>query len=275
MALVTGGYAAAMAWTGSAVAAPARVAPLRLVAIGDSTVEGLEDPRGDGTYRGWADRLAEHLAVVHPELQYANLAVRGQTAGDVRATQLDAAVALEPDIAVVVAGMNDVLRPTFAFAAVRAHLLALHGGLAAAGARVVSFTMPDMARVAPAAVLLRRRLRALNAIVEEAATMFGSTVVDLAAVPVAGDPRLWHDDRLHGNAEGHRRVALALAAALGLDVEDWSVPLPRVRGPSRTALLLREARWARDHVVPWAWDGVRRVPVTEVHVCKRPDLRPL
>ena len=30
----------------------------RYVAIGDSTVEGLEDPGPDGVYVGWADRLA-------------------------------------------------------------------------------------------------------------------------------------------------------------------------------------------------------------------------
>ena len=33
----------------------------RYVAIGDSTTEGLEDPDGQGGYRGWANRFAEHL----------------------------------------------------------------------------------------------------------------------------------------------------------------------------------------------------------------------
>ncbi|MCW2706656.1 MAG: family lipase, partial [Frankiales bacterium] len=49
---------------------------LRYVAIGDSTVEGLMDPGHDGVYVGWADRLAGHLKAVHPDLLYANLAVR-------------------------------------------------------------------------------------------------------------------------------------------------------------------------------------------------------
>ena len=34
----------------------------RYVAIGDSTTEGLEDPDPEGGYRGWADRLAQHIA---------------------------------------------------------------------------------------------------------------------------------------------------------------------------------------------------------------------
>ena len=42
--------------------------PLRLVAIGDSTVEGVEDPGPDGVYIGWADRFAAHLDVMYPGL---------------------------------------------------------------------------------------------------------------------------------------------------------------------------------------------------------------
>ena len=89
--------------------------PLRFVAIGDSTVEGLEDPGPDGSYVGWADRLAAHLDAAHPGLLYANLAVRGETTDEVRRTQLQPAVAMAPDIAVVVAGVNNVLRPRPAF----------------------------------------------------------------------------------------------------------------------------------------------------------------
>ena len=62
----------------------------RYVAIGDSTVEGLEDPGPGGVYVGWADRLAHHLSAVHPDLTYANLAIRGLTAREVRQTQLSA-----------------------------------------------------------------------------------------------------------------------------------------------------------------------------------------
>ena len=32
------------------------------VAVGDSFTEGMVDQRDDGTYRGWADRVAEVLA---------------------------------------------------------------------------------------------------------------------------------------------------------------------------------------------------------------------
>lgn len=247
----------------------------RYVAIGDSTVEGLEDPGPHGRYVGWADRLARHLSQVHPDLTYANLAVRGLTAGEVRATQLDRAVGMRPDIAVVVAGVNDVLRPRFDRVALRDNLLAMHKALNDTGARVATFTMPDMAKVAPLAVVLRGRLEALNEIVLEAAGRFGSVVADLAAVPLASDPALWHDDRLHANSEGHRRIALALAAALGVPAEDWRTPLPPAPKQHLSAVAIREGAWVAAHLAPWMWAGVRGRRLEPVHRCKRPELTPL
>lgn len=247
----------------------------RYVALGDSTVEGLEDPGPDGVYVGWADRLAWHLSVVHPDLTYANLAVRGLTAGEVRATQLDRALALQPDIAVVVAGVNDVLRPRFDKERLREDILAMHEALHESGARVATFTMPDMARVAPLAVVLRRRLDALNDIALEAAELYGTAVADLAADRMATDPALWHDDRLHANSEGHRRIALALADSLGLDAGDWRDPLPESPRTSIAGVLVRELAWTATHLAPWLWGRVLGRSAVEQGVCKRPELRPV
>lgn len=247
----------------------------RYVAIGDSTVEGLEDPGPDGVYVGWADRLAGHLATVHPDLTYANLAVRGMTAREVRETQLDRALDLEPDIVVVVAGVNDVLRPRFDAASLREDLLAMHRALAESGAQVAAFTMPDMSRVAPLARVLRRRLHALNEIVLEAADRYGTAVADLAAEPLAADPALWHDDRLHANSEGHRRVALALAESLGVDAGDWRSPVPPTPSTPLPLVVAREVAWVATHLAPWLWGRVSGPRPEETRVCKRPELRPL
>lgn len=247
----------------------------RYVAIGDSTVEGLEDPGPDGAYVGWADRLARHLAVVHPDLTYANLAVRGLTAREVRETQLEAALALEPDIAVVVAGVNDVLRPRFDRAALREDLFAMHAALNVAGARVATFTMPDMTRVAPIAVAIRGRLEALNETTLEAADRYGSAVADLAAEPLSADPSLWHLDRLHANSEGHRRVALALAESLGVEAGDWREPLPGAPRETLPIVVARELGWAATHLVPWLWHRIIGRAPEEPRVCKRPQLLPL
>src|SRR5207253_370719 len=70
----------------------------RFVALGDSTTEGLVDIYPDGRFRGWADRLAERLAELEPDLRYANLAVRGKRAHQVREDQLAPSLALRPDL---------------------------------------------------------------------------------------------------------------------------------------------------------------------------------
>ncbi len=248
----------------------------RFVAIGDSTVEGLEDPGPDGVYVGWADRLARHLSAAHPGLLYANLAVRGLTAAEVRATQLGPALALRPDVAVVVAGVNDVLRPRFDVAALRIDLHAMHAALRDSGAQVATFTMPDMSRVAPLARALRGRIEALNDATRETAARYGTAVADLAVEPLSGDPALWHDDRLHANSEGHRRVALALAEVLGVDAGDWRAPLPQGPRPSKPTVVVRETAWVASHLVPWlVRRALGREPAEEVRTCKRPDLLPI
>ena len=247
----------------------------RFVALGDSTVEGLMDPGPDGRYVGWADRLATRLSAVHPDLLYANLAVRGRLASEVRAEQLPRAVAMQPDVAVAVAGVNDVLRPSFDAARLREDLFALSGELTAAGARVVTFTMPDMGAVAPLAVALRGRFQQLNEVIRELPEAFGTVVVDLDREPVASHPALWADDRLHGNSEGHRRIALALAEGLGLPVEeDWRSPVPPL--PRHLArILLGEVRWVATHLVPWAVRHARGQSSGDVVTAKRPDLLPI
>jgi len=249
--------------------------PFRLVAIGDSTVEGLEDPGPDGVYVGWADRFARHLDVIHPGLLYANLAVRGQTAREVHETQLRPALALAPDFAVVVAGVNDVLRPRLDRDALRDDLFAMHAVLTASGAQVITFTMPDMARVAPLAFVLRRRLQFLNSVTLACREQYGSIVVDLASVPAASHPALWHTDRLHGNSEGHRRVAAALAEAVGYEVADWRAEPPPAPKPGLVRVALGEAAWAGSHLIPWAWEHVRGQSPADDVTCKRPNLLPV
>ena len=61
----------------------------RYVALGDSFTEGVgdEDPSLPNGVRGWADRVAEHLAGIlpgsGPGLGYANLAIRGRKLGQI------------------------------------------------------------------------------------------------------------------------------------------------------------------------------------------------
>jgi lysophospholipase L1-like esterase len=227
----------------------------RYVAIGDSTVEGLDDPDGRGGYRGWADRLAARLAAEQGSVLYANLAIRGRTTRQIRREQLDPALAMRPDLVALVSGTNDLLRPRFDAVALRHDIEAMQRALTAIGATVITFTLPDLGDVMPLARMVRGRLLQMNQIIRDAGTKTGTIVCDFAAYPVASDPRLWSDDRLHANTAGHARIADALADHLRLAGANrsWSEPLPVAPPPEWSDRLRAEAAWMRRHLLPWVW----------------------
>jgi lysophospholipase L1-like esterase len=249
----------------------------RYVALGDSTSEGLEDPYPDGTgYRGFADRLAERLAVLDPEVRYANLAVRGRKLGAIRAEQLRPALALEPDLASVVGGVNDVLRPRADVDALAGELEAMAAALSEAGATVLLMTYPDFGEVMAVARAVGGRIHAFNAHIRAIARRERVVLVDLAAAGTM-DPRLFHPDRLHANALGHERIASAAAWALGLPGagEDWRTPLPPAAAITRRRRAAQDARWAREHLAPWVGRRLRGVSSGDGREPKRPVLEPV
>lgn len=248
--------------------------PQRYVAIGDSTTEGLEDPDGRGGYRGWANRLAEHLDDAFGPVEYANLAVRGLTARQVRVGQLERAASMRPDVATVVAGVNDLLKLDFDLDTVTGDLEAMLRGLRAVGATVLTFTMPELTRVLPLARFVRGRLLGLNRALRELCETTGALLLDLERHEVAGDPRLWHDDRLHANSLGHERIAAGLAHRLGLPGHgpEWAAPLPTPRATSALEVAGADLRWATRHFVPWALRHARGRSSSEGRGPKRPTL---
>jgi lysophospholipase L1-like esterase len=244
--------------------------------LGDSTAEGLDDPDGRGGYRGWADRLAERLARGQDGLLYANLAVRGRTARAVREEQLGPALSMRPDVAVVAAGTNDLLRLRFDERAVARELEAMQTALVQGGATVVGFTLPDLGRVIPMARPLRGRVRAFARALAEASARSGALLVDFAAHPAAADPRFWSEDRLHANSLGHARIAEGLAHALGLPDASaaWMAPLPAREAAPWPVALRSEMAWARRHLVPWLVRHARGRSSGDGRSPKRPELSP-
>ncbi|MFG3259754.1 SGNH/GDSL hydrolase family protein [Streptomyces sp. NPDC048172] len=250
---------------------------MRYVALGDSTTEGIGDGDEESGYRGVADRLADRLAATSPELRYANLAVRGCGTDHVRTVQLPAALALRPDLATVVAGVNDFLRPRYDVNRVAGHLEATFAELTAAGTHVVTLTFPDLGKIAPLARPIASRARALNARIREAATRHGVTVVDTAVHPVTVDPRLWSADRLHLSPLGHARSAAAFAHALRLPDTDssWTLPLPALPAPKPREALRTELRWVATFLGPWILRRLRGHSSGDGRTAKRPELTPV
>lgn len=250
---------------------------LRYVALGDSQTEGLGDGDDITGLRGFADRLAEQLARHQPSLQYANLAVRGRLAAQIHAEQLAPALDLRPDLATVLAGVNDLLRPRFDADEVAGHLEAVFAALTAQGVRVATITIPDPARISPLARALVPRVTALNQRIREAARRHGVTVADIALHPVAGDSRLWSPDRLHASSLGHQRIAAALAHALRIPGSDdtWTHPLPPAPVPTGWYAATTELRWAAGFLGPWFVRRLKGRSSGDRRTAKRPLLLPV
>ena len=223
---------------------------LRYVAIGDSLSEGVGDePWPDGTPRGWTDRLAELLTAHHGEVDYSNLAVRGYRSEEVRLTQVERALELEPDVVTVTAGMNDLLRPRFDVEALRRSLIQIVEPFTAKGARLLVIPIPDITSVSPAGRLIARRRLELNGIYRYLAEHHGMLPPTETTGTIFEDRRAWADDRLHLSVLGHERLAIAAAQMLGMPVEaGWMNP-PDGDPPRRT--VRTEVAWWRTHVSPW------------------------
>lgn len=243
----------------------------RYVAIGDSSTEGLDDPDGQGGYRGWANRLAERIAAAQGSLLYANLGVRGLRTRQIRETQLGPALAMQPDLVTLFTGTNDAVSRAFDPRQVEGDLAFMQRALIEQGATVVSFTLPDLEKVLPFGRWLSPRVSGLNEAIRSASRDSGALLVDFAAYPVASDLRLWSHDRFHANALGHALISHALAHALevaGAD-DSWQRPFDAGAGAAREG---GTASWIVRHLIPWAWRHVRGRSSGDGRSAKRPRL---
>ncbi len=249
----------------------------RYVAVGDSFTEGMSDPAPDGTYRGWADRLAERLdadtRATGGDFGYANLAVRGRLLADVVTDQLEAALALRPDLVSIVGGGNDILRPRADVDALAGRLEDAVIRLRAAGADVLLATPTDPAG-APLVERTRGRAAIYTAHIHSIARRHGAAVVHQWGLRALQDWRMWSEDRIHLSPEGHRRVAEAAYACLHGHPDDgeWAHPLAAQAPQSRVDRLRADARWAREYVVPWVRRRLRGESSGDRLEAKRPDL---
>jgi lysophospholipase L1-like esterase len=215
------------------------------VALGDSITLGVGDPiRRAGaslTWRGWAAILAESLDPAGPA-GWHNLAVNGACVADVERHQLPKALALRPDVASVVVGVNDTLRSGFRADRIAGSLAHTVGALRAAGAQVLTMKLPDPGRMFGLPGLLARplagRMAEVNAAVEEVSGRFGAILFDAASDPDTYDRRMWAVDRLHPSERGHRLLACRFhhsLGAAGYPVGPPPDPEPSNRPPSRLA----------------------------------------
>lgn len=248
----------------------------RFVALGDSFTEGVGDPdpaRPNGV-RGWADRVAEQLALRTDDFGYANLAIRGRKIAQVIAEQIEPAIALEPDLITIYAGANDILRPKVDIDALARDYSEAVGRLAASGARVGIFTAFDPG---PAGLFsaLRGRFAHYNEHVREIAEKYDALVLDSWRMRPHTASALWSEDRLHLGPLGHEYVALQVLDALG--VPHGIVESPRSERPPkpRSQATREQLVWTRTHAVPWVHRRLTGRSSGDSVSPKRPTLMPI
>jgi lysophospholipase L1-like esterase len=251
--------------------------PRTFIAIGDSFTEGLDDlsPRGDGSYRGWADRVAERFAELDSEFRYANLAVRGRKLGSIIEQQVPQALELRPELVSLAGGTNDVLRPRVDFDSIVELFDSAVRRLRENGSQVLLFQSVDPT---PRSRLIGRtlaRIKTLTTLVEEVGERYDCVVVKLWRQQVFSDPRVWSADRLHLSSLGHELVADAVLERLGLGDHAWSADLGPYDAPPLRERIREDAVWARRHLAPWIGRRLRGVSSGDLTAAKRPDLAPV
>jgi lysophospholipase L1-like esterase len=230
----------------------------RYVAVGDSFTEGLDDLRGDGTLRGWADRVADSLSLTVPDFQYANLAVRSLRIDAIVGGQIPAALAMAPDLVTVAAGGNDLLSLRASVGRVAAQFDDALAMLAAAGVTTLAFTGFDPRHQLPPGRLIAARTADYNALVTASARRYGALLVDLWSMPELSDSRFWSPDRLHLSSIGHAHIAGTVLDMLGRPTpENWPLRLGPPTVTSRVRSGIDDVKWSRRHLAPWAIRKIR------------------
>jgi len=269
----------------------------RFVAIGDSFTEGLNDPySGGGSFRGWADLVAEKLASEYEaqasqratssrqgdevdgpsNFLYANLAIRGRKFSEVVAEQVPAALAMAPDLVSFNAGGNDVLLPKLDTESMLQRFSEVVADLRAASADVIIFALPDVTDRLPRRGRIYPRLVMFNSEMERLASQLGAILVDMWSDDTFKNPRLWSDDRLHLLPAGHRRVAALTMRGLGVEPDSsWLAPPEPPPARSWAGARLDDWRWVRRYYFPWLKRRLTGRTTGDGLVAKRPALDPI
>ncbi|WP_345941367.1 SGNH/GDSL hydrolase family protein [Nesterenkonia sp. E16_10] len=254
----------------------------RYVALGDSFTEGIGDPdqTRPGYHRGWADRVAEELALGaaavegSPKFSYANLAVRGKLIGQIRDEQLAPALELRPDLITLCAGGNDVIRPGGDPDETARILDTMVQILSTTGATIMLFNGPDV-RETPVVGSIRGKVAIFNENVRTIAARHDAVVADMWSLRELTRPEMWDEDRLHFSALGHHTIARMVLDTMNVE-HDLKPSEPRpVPVQSWRAARVGDAVWARHHLFPWVVRRLRgRSSGDGVHA-KRPTFEPL
>ncbi|KAB8191145.1 SGNH/GDSL hydrolase family protein [Nonomuraea phyllanthi] len=223
--------------------------PLKMAMLGDSTSVGLgmtEAAHTPGVL------LANGLAAVAERPVQLLVAGKSGAPSAELGEQVDKALAIEPDVAIIFVGANDIITQTPPATAVR-HLTKAVRRLRDAGVEVVVGTCPDLGTVRPIAQPLRwvtrRWSRQLAAAQTVAVVDAGGRTVAFADVlgpEFATNPtEMFGPDRFHPSARGYAQAAYAVLPSVCAALRLWPEPRP-ARGEALQPIYLAAATAAEE-----------------------------
>ncbi len=218
----------ASGWYGKGRPGPA----VKIALLGDSSAAGygvdrVEETPGAVLASGVAERADRRVYL-------RSFAVVGAQSSDL-AAQIDQALAIEPDVAVILIGANDVTHTVLPAQSVRYLDLGVRR-LRAAGIEVVVGTCPDLGTIEPIAPPLKQLARAWSRRLAAAQTITvveaGGRTVSVGSILgpefAAAPAILFGPDQFHPSAAGYSHLVAVLLpsvlAALGVIAEEEAEP---------------------------------------------------
>jgi lysophospholipase L1-like esterase len=234
----------------------------RFIALGDSMTEGMSDEIYEGNYRGWADRVAEVMSKNWNDFTYANLAIRGKLVGQVVTEQIPIAKKFIEGKSTLVsfhAGANDVIRPRYDVAQTISIYNSGVDELVRSGATLMLFcVLEDTGASTKTAQIWKERFKEFNENVRRRAGAVNAILFDPNSDHFWRDSRFIHEDRLHLNQEGHRRVAQAVLSRLELPHDpDWRKPLAKSEPLTTAQKWQVNLNWFGKYAIPWMGRRIR------------------
>lgn len=177
----------------------------------------------DGTVLFLGDSITDFcdLPVYYPGLNAVNQGISGETTGQILARMDRSVYAYEPDILVLLAGVNDILSG-YEDDVVTGNMRTILEG--------VWQRLPEteiiLQSIYPVAegedLYYTGRIRAVNERLKALAAEFGCRYLDVFSALCAADGRLdgrWSDDGLHPNDAGYRTACPLIAGAIGQAID--------------------------------------------------------
>ena len=219
------------------------------VVLGDSVGFGVGDEDHHYPHKGVGAFLHQALTEFGEHFNYSRPGARMREVFEV---QLPRALDHDPDVVVLIAGGNDVLRQNFDPVDIYWSMYGTITTLRDRGIEVLTMKLHDPNKKIRLpkrlARLLHQRVETLNTIIHDVSELLGAKCLDVRQIGITYDKPMWHVDRMHPSRFGYHVLARHFADLLAADghaVRDVTAPLVRVRSRRENV------RWMLRMGLPW------------------------